>query len=137
MAQLGCMLMTPTNDQDEPQSQRATMMDKHVGLRIRERRIAMGLSQQQLASVIGVTYQQQHKYERAMNRISAGRLFTLAQALGIGPAWFFEGMPEQDEPTEPAPRQRMQMELMRNFAAIKDEKQQEAISNMARSLAGS
>jgi len=131
------MLMTPANDQNEPQSQRATMVDKYVGLRIRERRIAVGLSQQQLASIVGVTYQQQHKYERGMNRISAGRLFTLAQALGIEPAWFFEGVPEQDGPKEPAPRQRLHLELMRNFASIKDEKQQEAISNMARLLAGS
>ncbi|MBL6082100.1 helix-turn-helix domain-containing protein [Belnapia sp. T18] len=129
--------MSRDEQQDEPQSQRATAVDKYVGLRIRERRVAMGLSQQQLASVIGVTYQQQHKYEQGLNRISVGRLFTVAQALSIEPAWFFEGISEQDRPTEPAPRQRLHLELMRNFASIKDEKQQEAISNMARLLAGS
>ncbi len=97
----------------------------------------MGLSQQQLARIIGVTYQQAHKYERGLNRISAGRLFAVAQALAVDPTWFFEGMSAEAAVEEIPPRQRMQLELMRNFASITDEKQQEAISNMARSLAGS
>jgi transcriptional regulator with XRE-family HTH domain len=123
--------------QGEPQSQRATSMDKHVGQRIRERRIMLGLSQQQLASIIGVTYQQEHKYERGLNRISASRLFAIAQALATKPAWFFEGRIGDDAVEEEPPRRRMQLELMRNFALIADEKQQQAISAMARSLAGS
>ena len=123
--------------QGEPQSQRATSMDNHVGLRIRERRVMMGLSQQQLARSIGVTYQQEHKYERGLNRISAGRLFAIAQALATEPAWFFEGMSAEHAAGEAPPRQRMQLELMRNFALIQDEGQQQAISAMARSLAGS
>ncbi|MBL6082601.1 helix-turn-helix domain-containing protein [Belnapia sp. T18] len=126
-----------TDQQDEPQSQRATMVDLHVGRRIRERRRAMGLSQMQLARIIGVTYQQAHKYERGQNRISAGRLFSVAQALAVDPAWFFEGISEHGETQEVAPRQRMCLELVRNFALIKDEKHQEAISNMARSMANS
>jgi transcriptional regulator with XRE-family HTH domain len=129
--------VSQTSQADEAQSQRATLADKHVGLRIRERRITMGLSQQQLAAIIGITYQQQHKYERGLNRISAGRLFSVAQALGIEPAWFFEGMSADVATAEIPPRQRMHLELMRNFSLIKNEKQQEAISNMARSLAGS
>jgi transcriptional regulator with XRE-family HTH domain len=52
----------------------------------------MGLSQQQLAKMIGVTYQQAHKYERGLNRISAGRLFEIGQVLGIPVSWFFEGL---------------------------------------------
>ncbi|HLY58110.1 MAG TPA: helix-turn-helix transcriptional regulator, partial [Stellaceae bacterium] len=47
-------------------------IDRHVGARIRERRIMLGLTQQQLADLIGVTYQQAHKYERGINRVSAG-----------------------------------------------------------------
>ena len=129
--------MSQNIQQDEPQSQRATVVDDHVGRRIRERRVMMGLSQQQLARTIGVTYQQQHKYERGLNRISAGRLFAVAQALGSEPAWFFEGMSAEAAVKEMPPRQRMQLELMRNFTSITDEKQQEAISNMARSLASS
>ncbi|MBL6081651.1 helix-turn-helix domain-containing protein [Belnapia sp. T18] len=129
--------MSQAKQQDEPQSQRATMMDKHVGQRIRERRLAMGLSQQQLARIIGITYQQAHKYERGLNRISAGRLFSVAQALATEPAWFFDGLTADDAVEKLPSRQRMQIELMRNFASIKDEKQQEALSSMARSLAGS
>ncbi|WP_043344890.1 helix-turn-helix domain-containing protein [Belnapia moabensis] len=129
--------MSQAKQQDQPQSQRATMMDKHVGQRIRERRLAMGLSQQQLAHIIGITYQQAHKYERGLNRISAGRLFSVAQVLAVDLAWFFEGISEQGGAQELAPRQRMCLELVRNFALIKDEKQQEAVATMARSLAGS
>jgi transcriptional regulator with XRE-family HTH domain len=129
--------MGQTTQQDEPQSQRATLVDRHVGRRIRERRVMMGLSQQQLARIIGVTYQQAHKYERGLNRVSAGRLFSVAQALGVDPAWFFEGMSEQVAAEELAPRQRMLLDLMRNFSLIEDEKQQQAISSMARSLASS
>ena len=129
--------MNHDEHQGEPQSQRTTTVDKYVGLRIRERRVMMGLSQQQLARIIGVTYQQEHKYERGLNRISAGRLFAIAQALATEPAWFFEGMSAEHAAGEAPPRQRMQLELMRNFALIQDEGQQQAISAMARSLAGS
>ncbi|SDD97119.1 helix-turn-helix domain-containing protein [Belnapia rosea] len=129
--------MSPDVPQDEPQSQHATTVDKHVGQRIRELRLAMGLSQQQLARLIGVTYQQAHKYERGLNRISAGRLFVIAQAFATDPAWFFEGISGRDEAQELTSRQRRQLALLRNFALIKDEKHQEAISSMARTLAGS
>src|SRR3712207_9232809 len=71
--------------------QRANAADRHVGARIRERRVMMGLSQQQLARMIGVTYQQAHKYERGLNRISAGRLFEIAQVLGVPVSFFFDG----------------------------------------------
>src|SRR3954465_9962074 len=115
--------------------QRANAADRHVGARIRERRVMMGLSQQQLARMIGVTYQQAHKYERGLNRISAGRLFAIAQALAVEPSWFFEGLPEEGEPYELVPRQRLCMEFARNFSLIRDEKQQEVLSQMTRSLA--
>ena len=100
-------------------------------------RILLGLSQQQLASIIGVTYQQAHKYERGLNRISAGRLFTVAQALDIEPGWFFEGVAGEVEAEEVSPRQHRHLQLMRNFMLIRDEKHQEAISAMARTLAAS
>jgi DNA-binding XRE family transcriptional regulator len=66
-------------------------IDRHVGARIRERRIMLGLTQQQLADLIGVTYQQAHKYERGINRVSAGRLFEVAQVLGVPVSYFFDG----------------------------------------------
>lgn len=95
----------------------------------------LGLSQQQLATLIGVTFQQTHRYEHGLNSISAGRLFELAKVLTADPSWFFEGLPMQKEATYTlAPRQRMSFELMRNFMLIQDEKHQDALSQMARSL---
>jgi transcriptional regulator with XRE-family HTH domain len=123
-----------SDQQDEPQSKLAMRIDLHVGQRIRELRTMKGLSQQQLARLIGVTYQQAHKYERGLNRISAGRLFHIAQALVVQPSWFFEGLAEHDESHDLSPRQRLCLEMARNFSLIKDEKQQEALNQMARSL---
>jgi len=117
------------------QSQRANAADRHAGSRIRERRIMMGLSQQQLARMIGVTYQQAHKYERGLNRISAGRLFEIAQVLGVPVSYFFEGLEAESAMPEMSARQRMCLELARNFSLINNEKHQEALSQMARALA--
>jgi len=114
---------------------RANLADRHVGMRIRERRIMLGLSQQQLAVMIGVTYQQAHKYERGLNRISAGRLYDIAQVLNVPISWFFEGMDTDAASGEMSPRQRMCLELARNFALIDNLKHQEALSQMARALA--
>jgi transcriptional regulator with XRE-family HTH domain len=55
-------------------------------------RIMFGLTQQQLADLIGVTYQQAHKYERGINRVAAGRLYKVAQVLGVDISCFFEGL---------------------------------------------
>ncbi len=121
---------------DARPSPRANAADHHVGARIRERRIMLGLSQQQLAQMIGVTYQQAHKYERGLNRISAGRLYEISQVLGVPVSWFFDGLQRTDQPAEMTQRQRMCLELARNFAAIDNEKHQEALSQMARALAG-
>lgn len=113
---------------------RANDTDRHVGARIRERRIMLGLSQQQMADLIGVTYQQAHKYERGINRISAGRLYEIAQVLGVPVSYFFEGLDSNKSPDLTA-RQRMCLELARNFSQITNEKHQEALSHMARALA--
>lgn len=118
-----------------PVTARATAADRHVGNRIRERRVMLGLSQQQLAQMIGVTYQQAHKYERGLNRISAGRLFEIAQVLGVPISWFFEGLEPSSRAVELSARQRMCLELARNFAAIDNERHQDALSQMARVLA--
>src|SRR6188474_1811229 len=71
---------------------RAQDMDRYVGAKMRERRMMLGLSQQQLAELIGVTYQQAHKYEKGINRIAAGRLSSIAQALGVPVGYFFDGL---------------------------------------------
>ena len=113
---------------------RANDIDRHVGTRIRERRIMLGLSQQQMADLIGVTYQQAHKYERGINRISAGRLFEIAQVLGVPVGFFYEGL-ENRRGSDLSARQRMCLELARNFTSITNERHQEALSQLARALA--
>ena len=119
----------------KPKRGRSTAaIDDHVGARIRERRIMLGLTQQQLAEMIGVTYQQAHKYERGINRISAGRLYEMSQVLSVPVSYFFDGL--QTENARPvSPRERMCLELARNFAQIPNEKHQEALSALARVLA--
>ncbi len=114
---------------------RANDTDRHVGARIRERRVMLGLSQQQMADLIGVTYQQAHKYERGINRISAGRLYEISQVLAVPVSYFFEGL-DDSRAVELNTRQRMCLELARNFAAIDNERHQEALSHLARALVG-
>ena len=69
---------------------RAQDVDRHVGARMRDRRVMLGLTQHQMAELIGVTYQQAHKYEKGINRVAAGRLYKIAQALGVDVSYFFE-----------------------------------------------
>jgi transcriptional regulator with XRE-family HTH domain len=127
--------MTPKTDSKPARpTNRANDTDRHVGARIRERRIMLGLSQQQMADLIGVTYQQAHKYERGINRISAGRLYEIAQVLGVPVSYFFEGL-DSERSTDLTSRQRMCLELARNFSSISNEKHQEALSQLARALA--
>ena len=114
--------------------QSTAAIDDHIGGRIRERRIMLGLTQQQLAEMIGVTYQQAHKYERGINRVSAGRLFEVARALSAPITYFYEGIGEES-PRQIMPHQRMLLELARNLAEIRNEKHQEAVSQIARALA--
>jgi transcriptional regulator with XRE-family HTH domain len=119
---------------------RALDVDHYVSMRIRQRRIMLGLTQQQMAELIGVTYQQAHKYETGINRISAGRLFQIAQALGVEISYFFEDVePEKNakpKDKELMPQQRMLLELARNFSSIGSRKHQDALCNLARVLAG-
>src|SRR5436305_2540619 len=120
----------------KPKRGRSTAaIDDHVGARIRERRIMLGLTQQQLAEMIGVTYQQAHKYERGINRVSAGRLYEIARVLNAPITYFYEGL-GQEQPRPATPHKRMLREIARNFAEIQNEKHQEAVSQLARALAG-
>jgi transcriptional regulator with XRE-family HTH domain len=109
-------------------------VDRHVGAKVRERRLALGLTQQQLAELVGTTYQQAHKYEKGVNRISAGRLHALARALGVDIGYFYEGL-GSGEPARPTARQRRMIELTRSFAVL-PRRQQEALAALARALAG-
>ena len=95
----------------------------------------LGLSQQQFAKMIGVTYQQVNKYEHGTNRVSAGRLYEIARALDVPITYFYEGVGDE-EPRQLAPHQRSILEVARNFAAIENEQHQAALNHIARVLAG-
>jgi len=69
----------------------ATEIDLHIGRRLRRRRRLLGLTQQQLATVVGVRFQQIQKYECGANRVSAARLWQLAQALETPINYFYDG----------------------------------------------
>lgn len=78
-----------------------------------------------------MTYQQAHRYERGLNRIAMGRLFEIAQALGVGVAFFFEGMDRSHAAAVETPQQRQMLELARNFINIPEHRQQEALCSLA------
>ena len=69
-------------------------VDVHVGKRIRHRRWMVGMTQQQLGEAVGIKFQQIQKYETGMNRVSASRLWDIADALDVSVSFFFEGYEE-------------------------------------------
>ncbi len=71
-------------------------VDVHVGQRVRQRRWMIGMTQQQLAAKVGIKFQQIQKYETGANRISASRLWDIADALDVPVAFFFEGLDQED-----------------------------------------
>ena len=68
-------------------------IDKHVGSRVRMRRMMLGMSQEKLGDALGLTFQQVQKYEKGTNRIGASRLQQISQILKVPVAFFFEGAP--------------------------------------------
>jgi transcriptional regulator with XRE-family HTH domain len=120
----------------KPGSSRARAQDinRHVGARMRERRIMLGLTRNQMADLIGVTYQQAYKYETGLNRVAAGRLYHIARALGVEVGYFFEGL-GGNIAFKATPQQRLLLELARSFIAIPIRQHQEAICSLARTLA--
>jgi transcriptional regulator with XRE-family HTH domain len=70
-------------------------IDLHLGRRLRRRRRILGLTQQQLAGACGVRFQQIQKYECAANRMSAARLWQLAEVLEVPVSYFYEGLGQE------------------------------------------
>jgi transcriptional regulator with XRE-family HTH domain len=68
-------------------------IDKHVGSRVRMRRMMLSMSQEKLGDALGLTFQQVQKYEKGTNRIGASRLQQISQILQVPVAFFFEGAP--------------------------------------------
>lgn len=75
-------------------------VDKHVGSRVRMRRVLMGLSQEKLGEALGLTFQQVQKYEKGTNRIGASRLQEIAKTLQVPPSFFFEGLNGENGPAD-------------------------------------
>jgi transcriptional regulator with XRE-family HTH domain len=126
--------MLKSSKSPAPGPMRAQDTDRHVGARMRARRRMLGLTQHQMAEVIGVTYQQAHKYEKGINRVAAGRLYHIAQALGVEVGYFFEGL-GGDIASKATPEQRLLLALTHSFNAIPMRKHKDAVCSLARALA--
>lgn len=83
------------------EGRRSGAVDTHVGGRVRMRRKLLGVSQDQLADSLGLTFQQVQKYERGANRISASKLFRIAEILSVDVSYFFDGLPDPIEGAGP------------------------------------
>ncbi|MEL6691089.1 MAG: helix-turn-helix transcriptional regulator [Pseudomonadota bacterium] len=115
-------------------------VDVHVGKRIRHRRWMVGMTQQQLAEKVGIKFQQIQKYETGMNRVSASRLWDIAETLTVPVSFFFVGL-EGAEPDQAEARatpsdlmaDKEAMELVRSYYAI-PENQRRRLFELARVL---
>jgi transcriptional regulator with XRE-family HTH domain len=120
-------------------------IDRHVGSRVRLRRMMLGMSQEKLGEALGITFQQIQKYEKGTNRISASRLQHAARVLGVPVEHFYEGAPH---PTGtpgfaegPGPNYAPEaltstegLNLLKAFAGIKDARVRRRIVDLVRAL---
>ena len=122
--------------------------DKHVGARVRMRRMMLGMSQEKLGDALGLTFQQVQKYEKGANRIGASRLQQISQILQVTVSFFFEGAPnapgyQPDGMTEaPSPAYVADflatsdgLSLTRAFMGIKDAKLRRRIVELVEQIA--
>src|SRR5580704_14983271 len=103
---------------------RSTVVNRLIGIRIRKRRIMLGLSQRDLGKLVGMTNKQTHKYETGINGVSAGLLYAIAHELITPLEYFFQEL-EQGERQRPS-RRRTLLNVMRNFDEVQNEKYLEA-----------
>ena len=132
-------------------------IDIHVGRRLRLRRDILKMSQEHLANSVGVTFQQIQKYEQGKNRVSASRLFDIAQVLGVPISYFFEGIEQNvleqrpkrggdappgmaesgPDPIEADPMSRMEsLELLRAYWKIRDDGARARLLDLVKSMSG-
>lgn len=123
-------------------------IDKHVGSRVRMRRMMMSMSQEKLGFGLGLTFQQVQKYEKGTNRIGASRLQHIAQILQVPVAFFFEGAPTmpgaiQGNGHAPSPAFVSDflatadgLSLTKSFVAIKSSKTRRRIVELVEQIAG-
>lgn len=120
--------------------------DKHVGTRVRMRRLMLGLSQTKLADALGITFQQVQKYEKGVNRVSASKLQQISSLLQAPIPFFFEGLPSASgRPVKkddgPLPSDVFQFlatsdgaSLVKSFMQIKSPKLRHCIVSLAEEL---
>jgi transcriptional regulator with XRE-family HTH domain len=115
-------------------------IDEHLGRRLRRRRRLLGLTQQQLAAACGVRFQQIQKYECAANRMSAARLYQLAQVLEVPVSYFFEGVgphregrPRDGEPQREVFTRKETRDLIRAYYSL-SERPRRRLLDLAKSL---
>ncbi|MEM9668132.1 MAG: helix-turn-helix transcriptional regulator [Pseudomonadota bacterium] len=115
---------------------RSDSIDKVIGTQIRQRRIMMGLTQDQVADTLGISYQQIQKYETGSNRVSASRLYEIATLLNTDIGWFFPSNDRQylaEDSDSASPRH--VIELVRRFSRIENQKVRAGIMALIRSIA--
>src|ERR1700704_2742273 len=88
-------------------------VDVDVGGRVRTRRLLLGMNQEELAKRLGLTFQQVQKYESGANRVSASRLWEIAEVLGVTPENFFSGLPFGEEGEQTPEDQRLREMMQR------------------------
>ena len=115
-------------------------VDVHVGKRVRHRRWLIGMTQQQLAEKVGIKFQQIQKYETGANRISASRLWDIADALDVQVSFFFEGLEDENAASEDQGKMpadllgdKEALDLVRSYYAI-PENQRKRLFELARVL---
>lgn len=121
----------------------ANAIDRRLGQRVRARRLEIGMSQERLAALLGVTFQQVQKYEKGVNRIAASRLFAIAAALDMPVARFFEGLTagrasgvagQRKDYIEDAMATPEGAQLMSLFASVKSLKVRRRVIELVRAL---
>jgi transcriptional regulator with XRE-family HTH domain len=111
-------------------------IDRAIGRRIKTYRIALGMSQERLAGLLGLTFQQVQKYEKGVNRVSAARLLDLARLFGIAVSSFYEELPFADQPSDSSLldifTNRQGLELAHAFSQIGNSDVRRAIITLAK-----
>jgi len=120
-------------------------IDKEIGSRVRMRRISIGMSQEKLGDMLGLTFQQVQKYEKGTNRISVSRLVDIAKILGVDIHFFFNGIKSiksdgfAEGDTPPYISEVMStpegLQLIRTFTSIKNSKVRKSIVQLVTALA--
>jgi transcriptional regulator with XRE-family HTH domain len=115
--------------------------DIHIGRRLRERRVALGLSQSALASKLGITFQQVQKYESGANRIGGSRLWDISRSLSVPVTYFFEGLTasgaKAEKLAEVAPLKRQSLELARAINALPPGEVREQVARLLKAFSKS